>query len=349
MRKTICTSPLIRAETVETYVNKKGGISYKTEFLDRSTWDSIQENGGFDRVKMFKGRYRNIQPIPCGQCINCMMNKAAENATKMMMMKPYYPEEECWFLTFTYKDEMLPVQETVNTETGETWTGTSLRKRDLQLFWKKIRKDNPNLKYVSAGEYGGQTGRPHYHAIVFGLQIPLDTLKKVGQNWLGQPYWQSDWLNSYWVDEEKQDRNGKPINRGNIEIGEVTWKSCSYVARYVIKKANKMNSEWFRMQGRIPEYITWSNGFGDKFFEEHKETIKATDTIYLPNGDMKTPRKFMELLKESDPELYEDIKKKRKESAKANQASLHTDKNREAYRQMLNEKKKSNFKDIRRI
>lgn len=343
MNNTQCLKPLIRAETEDSYINQKGGTSYKYEIIPRDIYDRQKEN------HKFLTKYRRVTPIACGQCINCLMNTAAEKATKMMMMKPYYPDTECWFLTLTYKDEMLPFHETVNIDTGETMTGASLRKNDLQKFFKKIRRAGYNIKYVSAGEYGGQTGRPHYHVIVFGLPIPPESMKKIGQNWLGQSYWQSDWLDAFWVDENEKGSRKKPIQRGHIEIGEVTWKSCSYVARYVIKKANNINAEWYMMQGLVPEYITWSNGFGDKYFEEHLETIKQTDTIYLPAGEMKTPRKFMEYLKELDETLYDQIKKKRTLAAKANQASLKTDLNKEQYRRMQERKKQSEFKDIRRI
>jgi hypothetical protein len=48
----------------------------------------------------------------------------------------------------------------------------TLDKRHLQLFLKRLRKGlGPNriVRYFASGEYGEQTERPHYHAILYGL------------------------------------------------------------------------------------------------------------------------------------------------------------------------------------
>lgn len=62
------------------------------------------------------------------------------------------------FLTLTYRDEDLPLNE---------FGLPTLNPRDLTLFWKSLRNDGVSIKYYSIGEYGGKFGRPHYHAICF--------------------------------------------------------------------------------------------------------------------------------------------------------------------------------------
>ena len=71
------------------------------------------------------------------------------------------------FVTLTYSPENAPV--TVDSETGEELL--SLDKEDFQKWLKRLRKQvAPALvRFYGCGEYGTQTGRPHYHAIVFGL------------------------------------------------------------------------------------------------------------------------------------------------------------------------------------
>ena len=60
------------------------------------------------------------------------------------------------YITLTYNDDHLPAN-------------GSLQPRDLQLFWKRLRKARtPGIRYYACGEYGDQTARPHYHAIIFG-------------------------------------------------------------------------------------------------------------------------------------------------------------------------------------
>ena len=49
----------------------------------------------------------------------------------------------------------------------------SLRKRDFQLFMKRLRKkySDDRIRFYACGEYGSETFRPHYHAILFGLHL----------------------------------------------------------------------------------------------------------------------------------------------------------------------------------
>jgi len=98
------------------------------------------------------------------------------------------------FITLTYNDESLatrrptweptvpytpPSESTVaqpndQTRTDETPAhADSLIKRDVQLFVKRLRKDQDarglaKIRYYLVGEYGDQTKRPHYHAAIFG-------------------------------------------------------------------------------------------------------------------------------------------------------------------------------------
>lgn len=48
----------------------------------------------------------------------------------------------------------------------------TLDKQHLQKFFKRLRKQlgpNRTVRYFASGEYGEQTERPHYHAILYGL------------------------------------------------------------------------------------------------------------------------------------------------------------------------------------
>lgn len=59
------------------------------------------------------------------------------------------------FTTLTYDDQHLPA---------------TLERRHLQLWLKRLRKRaKRRLRFFACGEYGERTNRPHYHAIVYGL------------------------------------------------------------------------------------------------------------------------------------------------------------------------------------
>jgi hypothetical protein len=86
-------------------------------------------------------------------------------------------------------------------------------------------------KYA-AGEYGDQTKRPHYHAIIYGLELDdLVFYKKMALESanLYYNYYNSESLQSCW-----RDKDGNDI--GFVVVGKVTWETCAYVARYIMKK-----------------------------------------------------------------------------------------------------------------
>lgn len=186
-----CNFPLIRCETYRTYKNASGGTSYVVEWAQREQYDKPEGR------KFLEKKYRRVQPIPCGQCIECRLDYAREWATRVMLHKNNgynydthmigpkicrpYPDGTCWFITVTYSDEYVPQSTKVNTETGEIHRGISLAMKDMQHFIKRLRWHYPQMKikYISAGEYGGQTLRPHYHFIIFGLPLEQEQLKRL--------------------------------------------------------------------------------------------------------------------------------------------------------------------------
>jgi len=61
------------------------------------------------------------------------------------------------FLTLTYSDDHLPVDE-------------NLKPQDLQKYLKRLRRSVPHpIRFFACGEYGDLSQRPHYHAAIFGL------------------------------------------------------------------------------------------------------------------------------------------------------------------------------------
>lgn len=357
-----CPYPLIRAETHETYRNKKGGISYKAEFIPRIDYDKTKCQN------LIKGGvYRKVDLIGCGQCIECKLQYTREWATRCMLEKQYcfnwgtneeprygpYPDNTCWFLTLTYKDEFLPSHQTVNTETGEVIKGMSVKPRDMQLFWKRVRKRKKwkdcKIKYLNVSEYGHQTHRPHNHAIVFGMPLDISKFKKRGINDWGDPYWSTEELDDVWVDEE----TGLPM--GNITIGRVTWRSAAYVARYSLKKIlSEQDNTWYQMQGILPEHVSMSDNIGVAYYKDNKEKIYKTDSVPITNpksGELiKPPHNFDRMFKESDPDLYKMIKDRRKIIAETGQAlkMKNTDLTIEEMRKQSAQRMKDVIKDLRK-
>lgn len=85
----------------------------------------------------------------CGQCVPCRINRRRVWTARIVLESLAYPFSS--FVTLTYNDESLPVN-------------NSLSKEHWREFTKGI-----GFRYFGCGEYGSLGGRPHYHFVLFGL------------------------------------------------------------------------------------------------------------------------------------------------------------------------------------
>jgi len=114
----------------------------------------------------------------------------------------------------TYSDENLPADGSLNPDHSRDWL-------------KRVRYymgDRP-VRYYLNGEYGDETFRPHYHAVLFGVST-LDTAPM--EAW----------------------------KLGLTHVGELTLQSAQYITGYVTKKMVKHDDP--RLGGRHPEYARMS-------------------------------------------------------------------------------------------
>ena len=137
-----------------------------------------------------------VDYVPCGQCIACRLNYG--KMWSIRMMEELKKHDKACFATLTYDGEHY--EDLIDSQgIGR------LCKRDLQLFWKRLRKKR-KVRYFACGEYGDRFGRPHYHAIIYGVSPD-----------------ESQFIQDLW-----------PL--GYIKLGTVTEDSCAYVAKYMVKK-----------------------------------------------------------------------------------------------------------------
>lgn len=139
--------------------------------------------------------YRDWIQIPCGQCIGCRLDYSRSWADRCLMELQYH--ESSYFVTLTYDDIHVPVTYYSNNEDGEAVPAMTLRKRDLQLFFKRLRTNTgQQVRMFCAGEYGSESARPHYHCIIFGLK--LDDLVPYKKSHEGFQYYNSETVQSCW-------------------------------------------------------------------------------------------------------------------------------------------------------
>ena len=161
--------------------------------------------------------------VPCGQCLLCRIARRKEWSMRMLHELDRYNDSV--FLTLTYNDANLP-------ENG------SLRRTDLQKFFKRLRKqldkDGRKIRYFACGEYGSQTQRPHYHAIIYGLSLRPQDKQLVMDCWK-----LCDW--------------NPAIIKG--AFGLVEADSIRYVAQYIDKKyTGDLAETEYTLKGRDPVF-----------------------------------------------------------------------------------------------
>lgn len=121
-----------------------------------------------------------VESFPCGKCIVCKMKDARDWVTRISI-EHRLNNSVSSFITLTYDNENLFY---VNNK-------ASLSVRDLQLFFKRLRKrvksskdfQVKNIRFYAVGEYGPNTSRPHYHVILFGLPAIHDVRLLVEKSW----------------------------------------------------------------------------------------------------------------------------------------------------------------------
>lgn len=254
--------------------------------------------------------------IPCGHCIGCRLDKSRQWADRMMLELDH--SKTAVFVTLTYDNDHVPIG-MIDPNGVPVYT---LCKRDVQLWLKRLRKYLPDkhIRYYIAGEYGPKTLRPHYHGIIFGLDLSdIFGLVQYGKNAFGQNYYTSPWFEKLW-------------KCGYVSIAPVSWQTCAYVSRYVTKKLSGDAAGYYAANNIEPEFAVMSlkPGIGGYFAVDHPELLgKTYQYIDDPNGvrhvnKVATPKYLLSKLEQVNPELYEQICANRKRYAQdKNLSELH--------------------------
>lgn len=224
-------------------------------------------------VKSKGGKYI---PAPCGKCAECLNKFRLQWFIRLKEHIKNYDETS--FVTFTYSDENLP-KVVVDESTGEYYTN-SLDPRHMQLYFKSLRQSlgDKRISYYLVGEYGTDTLRPHYHAIIFGAG--KDDIEKYAKHW----------------------------TYGFIYVGSVTDASINYVCKYhLLRSKNPV--------GAYPSFSRMSKGIGADYIIRSGERISKDpdrNMFYWLNGKkVNMPRYYREkLLTEKQKVRYREKTRK---------------------------------------
>lgn len=204
----------------------------------------------------YEREYISFQ-IPCGKCVECV--RTYSTRWQVRLLDELACHDKACFITLTYA---------VNPG--------CVSKSDFQKFMKRLRKRFGKVRFFACGEYGKKNNRPHYHAILFG--VDFDDKKPFFRSENGDQVYRSATLERLW-------------RLGFSTIGEVTPESCLYVAKYMQKLDRREHSvEPFTLQSRKPA-IGLLNGVSASRLRTGSMTVRG-HTVPLPRAYLEYARKY---------------------------------------------------------
>ncbi|UDN67606.1 replication initiator protein [robinz microvirus RP_71] len=197
----------------------------------------------------------------------------------------------------------------------------SLSKADLHAFTQRLnsdvrRRSGKGVKYYACGEYGDRTNRPHYHIAIYGEDFTDDRIYwKRAQS--GNNLYRSSRLARLWP-------------HGDADIGDLTFESAAYIARYILKKitGTKALDHYLRTNERgeqywlTPEFNVMSRrpGIAKEWITKYKDDVYPHDHVISRGYPAKPPRYYDKYLEEVDPYLLTELKLLREDKATLQEA-----------------------------
>lgn len=248
----------------------------------------LNENGKREIVFRRADGYEDMAlQVPCGKCAGCRADKALAWSIRCYQESSLHDQNS--FLTLTYNDENLP---------------DSLVKTDLQKFFRALRDQGQKVRYYACGEYGDISGRPHYHACIFGTDFRDGREYAINNELYAVPRVTDLW------------------GKGNVLIADFTMATACYVAGYVGKKINKPEDDSFQLMSRKP-------GIGFDWLRKHVQDIVKTDSVIIEGREFPVPPQYIRWCEENMENELHGVKLRRAERFKNLSIEKVIDKRRE--------------------
>lgn len=229
-----------------------------------------------DELNKIKFHHEGDLCLPCGKCTECISKRALEWSLRAKHEIASH-DENC-FITLTYDDEHLSSQ--------------LLVKNDFQKFIKRLRKKlKKPIRYMVSGEYGSQTNRPHFHAIIFGYNPANQKFFKNSKS--GEALFTSEEITNLWP-------------YGTHSIGLANEKTAYYIASYSLKASKHIITDSTTGEiSIVSDYMDCSKrpAIGYEYFAKNYEQLIVSKTIL--------PRYYLKKLLELNPTLHEHYENER--------------------------------------
>lgn len=267
-------------------------------FKPLKAWRTTENTRNRKKAISFKQSDNTTTPLnlPCGQCIGCRLDRSRKWAIRCVQESQMHTQNS--FITLTYAPEHLP-------QDG------SLVKWHFTDFMKRLRSriSPKTISYFMCGEYGENFERPHYHACLFGHDFED---KSPIQECEGIILYASPLLDDLW-------------SHGHCSVGDVTFESAAYVARYIVKKQTGENSYQHyqttcehtgNLINREPEYANMSlnPAIGKRWYDKYQNDLYPSGFLVHNHAKQGIPR-YYDKLYEFEGGDIEHIKLLRKKKA----------------------------------
>lgn len=278
-------------------------------------------NRNIPHLKQFQ-----VTTWPCGSCIECRALYAQTWGITSVHEAQMY-EQNC-FITLTYRNDALKSNKLIYKDFQDFMK--SLRNHisynALKELYPNVKKEKTRkklfahekisvrrkvqlatgIRVIPCGEYGPSTKRPHWHALIFNYR-PRD-LEYIRTNEHGDKLYRSAILDAIWGKNDPQTRP--------TEIGQVTYRSANYVARYALKKLEHKD----KVEEYKPITVGKSKGIGKKWLEKFKHDVFDYGELLYEEKSFPIPRRMVRQLEKIDPILHKRyvtqiLPKKQKEAA----------------------------------
>jgi len=242
-------------------------------------------------VKFVSRNKRGVEAtleLPCGQCIGCRLERSRQWAMRCLHEASLHDRNS--FVTLTYDDSSLPV-------------GGTLKYDDFQKFMKRLRKRVKSpVRFYVGGEYGEQQMRPHFHACLFGFDF--DDKVYYRRTSSGEKIYTSKLLESLWPS-------------GLSSIGDVTFQSAAYIARYCVQKVTgdlaeahyRVITDDGEIVDRVPEFnhMSLKPGIGSRWLEKFQTDVYPRDYVVINGVKTKPPKYYDVLFERENPGVFSDL------------------------------------------
>lgn len=237
--------------------------------------------------------------VPCGHCLGCRLDKLA-----LWSARCNYEliKGRNSFVTFTYRDEFLPYKNKALEPTLSKVQFTNFLdnlRHYVKSFSSLPKGNRKDFSYFCCGEYGGKFGRPHYHALFFGLDF-----------------------------QEFENVYRKKWKFGLVKSLPVLSGGVRYVVDYFSKNnySDSVCEKLFDEKGLERPFKLCSRGLGAELFFNHRNEIRRGEPLKIGSRVVPVPSYYRNLYSQfNDDECIsrqkfrrENVEKIKKESLRLN-------------------------------